>query len=397
MIKVLFLAANPAGTTRLAVDEELRAIDARIRSAAHRDHLQLISHWAVRLDELSGLLMRERPDIVHFSGHGSKSGRIVLTGADRKRRPVSAASLAERFRILRDNIRVVVLNACYSTVQAREIVKSIDCALGMSDEIVNDRAIDFAAAFYEALAYGRSIQEAFDLGVLRLKEEGAAKGLAKLHKRRGVDLSRLELIQARVGANHERRGERVPLSPRPVAMETPGRATSEGQLPLVFISYSHKDRTWLDRLRVHLKPLERQRVIETWDDTRLRSGMRWHDQIKAALASASVAVLLVSPDFLASDFITNDELPPLLAAEEARGLVVMPVIISPSRFSRTPSLAQFNAVNPDLKPLLDMTEGERDALWNRLVNDIEATIAKAEEEERARAKKAGPALAEGPR
>jgi hypothetical protein len=144
--------------------------------------------------------------------------------------------------------------------------------------------------------------------------------------------------------------------------------------PQVFISYSRTDREWLERLQVFLKPLERQGAVERWDDTRLRTGERWHDEIKKALASAQVAVLLVSADFLASDFIVNEELPPFLAAEQARGLVVMPVILKPCRFAKTPSIAQFQAVNPGLKPLLEMTEAEREALWNRLTDDIEEAL-----------------------
>jgi hypothetical protein len=146
------------------------------------------------------------------------------------------------------------------------------------------------------------------------------------------------------------------------------------QPPQVFISYSHKDREWLERLQVFLKPLERQGVVERWDDARLRTGERWHDEIKKALASAQVAVMLVSADFLASDFIANEELPPLLAAEQARRLVVMPVIVSPCRFAKTPSLAQFQAVNPGLKSLVEMNKGEQDALLTRLTDDIEEAI-----------------------
>ena len=144
--------------------------------------------------------------------------------------------------------------------------------------------------------------------------------------------------------------------------------------PQVFISYSHEDHEWLKRLQVFLKPLERAGMVERWDDTRIKAGERWHDEIKNALASAQVAVLLVSADFLASDFIANEELPPLLAAEQARGLIVMPVILKPCRFTKTPSIAQFQAVNPGLKPLLEMTEVEREALWNRLTDDIEEAL-----------------------
>ncbi len=374
MIKVVFLAANPGGTTPPAIADEVRAIDAKIRGATRRERLQLVSHWAVDLDDLSGLLMRERPDIVHFSGHGSKSGQIILIGDDGTPKPVPPASLAERFRILRDNIRAVVLDACYTEPQARAIVRSIDCAVGMTDAIGDRRAIDFAAAFYEGLAYGRSVQESFDLGVARLSDAGVAQGSARLHRRRGVDPSSLVLIGDDVEAKLATHDDGGPPHLSSPTATGPVQATGDRRPPLVFISYSHADRTWLDRFRIHLTPLERQGSIECWDDTRLRTGMRWHNQIKSALATAKAAVLLVSADFLASDFIVNDELPPLLAAEQARGLVVMPVIISPSRFLKTPSLAQFQAVNPDLKPLKDMTEGEQDALWDRLVDDIEEAL-----------------------
>ena len=142
----------------------------------------------------------------------------------------------------------------------------------------------------------------------------------------------------------------------------------------IFISYSHRDADWLRRLQVFLRPLEREGLIERWDDTRLRTGQRWEDEIEKALASAKVAILLISADFLASDFITNNELPPLLAAAQSKGLVVMPVLLKPCRFSRTPSLSVFQAVNPGLKPLVDMTEGEQDALWDRLTREIEELL-----------------------
>jgi tetratricopeptide (TPR) repeat protein len=142
----------------------------------------------------------------------------------------------------------------------------------------------------------------------------------------------------------------------------------------VFISYSHKDAWALQRLQTHLKPLERESVLEPWDDTRIRTGQRWREEIKKALASAKVAILLISADFLASDFIDKEELPPLLAAEEKEGLVVMPVILGYCRFDRTHSLSQFQAVNTPSRPLNSLSEAERDAVWDRLALEIEAVL-----------------------
>ena len=98
--------------------------------------------------------------------------------------------------MLKDNVRVVLLNACYSETQAKAIVKEIDCAIGMSDEIRDNHAVAFAAEFYQALAYGRSVQVGFDLGLKRLTAEGVAdaKQLVKLHKGKGIKPADIFLV-----------------------------------------------------------------------------------------------------------------------------------------------------------------------------------------------------------
>ncbi len=150
-------------------------------------------------------------------------------------------------------------------------------------------------------------------------------------------------------------------------------AEAEPNRTKVFISYSHKDASALERLQVHLKPLERA-GLERWDDTRISTGQRWKDEISKALASAKVAILLISADFLDSDFIHTDELPHLLAAAEKEGLVVMPVILSPCRFEETPSLSQFQAVNSPDKPLTSLSTSEQNAVWVKLTEDIKAVL-----------------------
>lgn len=142
----------------------------------------------------------------------------------------------------------------------------------------------------------------------------------------------------------------------------------------VFISYSHQDADWLQRLCVHLKPLERDYGIEIWVDTRIQPGSKWRDEIKKVLATTKVAVLLVSADFLASDFIAADELPPLLNAAEKEGATVLPVILSPSRFTRNPSLNQFQAVNDPSKPLIGMTKSQQEAVLVEVSEAIESSL-----------------------
>src|SRR3954452_11321672 len=117
-VKVLFLAANPAGTQPLKLDEEIRQITAKVRAAEYRDSLELVSRWAVRPDDLLQALLEEKPHVVHFSGHGSSAAELVLLDDRGNPKPVSQAALVHLFRTLRDNVRVVMLNACYSRPQA---------------------------------------------------------------------------------------------------------------------------------------------------------------------------------------------------------------------------------------------------------------------------------------
>src|SRR3954470_13459759 len=140
----------------------------------------------------------------------------------------------------------------------------------------------------------------------------------------------------------------------------------------VFISYSHADKDWLDRLKRHLKPLVREGNLDCWDDTHIRPGDDWKQEIQNALDTAQVAVLLISADFFASDFIDETELPPLLDAAKAKGVRILPVFLSASRFARNPDLARFQAVNPPDHPLNDMLPAEQEKVLDRLAHTIES-------------------------
>jgi TIR domain len=143
----------------------------------------------------------------------------------------------------------------------------------------------------------------------------------------------------------------------------------------VFISYSHEDAEWLERLQKHLRPLEREGAF-IWDDTRIKAGAQWREEIRDALAETKVAILLVSADFLASEFIVTNELPPLLRAAEEDGATILPVIISPCRFTRMESLSRFQAVNDPAKPLVQMRRGNREKVLDQVARAVEDALAR---------------------
>jgi hypothetical protein len=124
-IRVLFLGANPDSTEPLPLDREARGIDEKIQSSKHRSFVQLIQRWAVRVDDLLHALLKEQPDVVHFSGHGTSVGQIILEGEDGSPKPISREAFAELFRVLKDRVRVVVLNASRSRAQAEAVARHI--------------------------------------------------------------------------------------------------------------------------------------------------------------------------------------------------------------------------------------------------------------------------------
>jgi molecular chaperone DnaK (HSP70) len=139
----------------------------------------------------------------------------------------------------------------------------------------------------------------------------------------------------------------------------------------VFISYSHKDKKYLDRLMVHLRPLEKDGIIDLWVDTKLKSGDKWKIEIETALKRARAAILIVSADFLASGFIRDNELPPLLEKAEHEGTRIIPVIVTACRFERDKKLSMFQATNDPSKPINKLSAAEREIIYDRIANEIE--------------------------
>lgn len=175
LIKILILTANPNNTDRLRLDQEMREIEAELLRAKSRDAFELISKWAVRVDDLARALLDHSPQIIHFSGHGGGNEGLALEDNNGNLQLVKTEPLARLFQLARNTVQCVILNACYSQVQAAAIHQHIDCVVGMNRAIGDKAAIQFASKFYQALASGRSFQYAYDFACTVLDLSGSTE------------------------------------------------------------------------------------------------------------------------------------------------------------------------------------------------------------------------------
>ncbi|HEY5326136.1 MAG TPA: toll/interleukin-1 receptor domain-containing protein [Mucilaginibacter sp.] len=140
----------------------------------------------------------------------------------------------------------------------------------------------------------------------------------------------------------------------------------------VFISYSHFDSEYLIDIQRHFKPFLSQ--IDCWDDSKIQPGQKWKDEIKKAIEGTKVAILLVSTDFLGSEFISTDELPPLLKAAEENGAVILIVILKPCLFEEFEALNKYQAMNPPNNPVMKMNKTEVEELYVNLVRQTKRIL-----------------------
>ncbi|MEI2579853.1 pentapeptide repeat-containing protein [Scytonema sp. PRP1] len=181
---ILILAANPKTTSSLRLDEEVREIDAGLQRAKKREQFDLKQRWAVRIRDVSQALLDFKPRIVHFSGHGSGDDGLVLEDEMGNVQLVDGEALAELFKLFADHVECVLLNACYSEVQALAIVKYIPYVIGMNWAIGDKASIEFAVGFYSALGAGESIEFAYQFGCSAIRLVGYREHLTPVLKKK---------------------------------------------------------------------------------------------------------------------------------------------------------------------------------------------------------------------
>ena len=193
MKKILILAANPTDTGKLRLDEEVREIQAAHRKARNREEIEITSEWAIRVDDLRSARLYHKPNIIHFSGHGAGDDGLLLENKFGQKQFVSTESLAALFKLFENDVECVVMNACYSEVQAEAIHEHINCVIGMNKAIGDKAAIEFATGFYDALTNARNYQDSFAFGKNALDLENIPESEIPQIKIRDISQSLLDL------------------------------------------------------------------------------------------------------------------------------------------------------------------------------------------------------------
>jgi len=162
--RILILAANPIGTNPLRLGEEVREIQAGLRRSSGRSRFEIRQAWAARPRDIRRALLDYQPEFVHFCGHGKGAEGLIFENEVGKPQLVSTQALSGLFELFSDQVKCVVLNACYSERQAQAIAQHVQTVIGMQRKIGDRSAIEFAIGFYDAIAAARTPAEAFRFG-----------------------------------------------------------------------------------------------------------------------------------------------------------------------------------------------------------------------------------------
>jgi hypothetical protein len=285
--RILILAANPKDSTRLRLDEEIRDIKEGIHRSKFRDQFEIKTGTAVRSKDIRRLMLRYKPEILHFCGHGEKKGLMV---EDESGRAVflQQEALSGLLELFADSVQCVLLNAGYSQLQAETVSRHIDVVIGMKNQMDRPTGIEFAVGFYDALGAGESFEKAFELG----KNAALMKNGVRGH-----------MVPVLYAGQHT-----VPAAPKPKK---------------VFLCYAHKDKT------LYAEPLARglrHHGVEVWiDEGTIRPGDSLKDRISQGIEDSDYFVVLLTPNSIDSKFV-NLELNLAFSQFQNENISIIPAV-----------------------------------------------------------------------
>ncbi|AUJ69331.1 EamA family transporter [Pseudoalteromonas sp. NC201] len=196
--RILILAANPKDTDSLRLGEEVDKIKEGLRRSRCWKDYQVEHYHAPTPTSIRRALLDFEPDIVHFCGHGAGDIGLAFEKEDGNSHLISGEALSGLFKLFSDNVKCVILNACYSEAQANSIVEHIESVIGMKKEIGDEAAIEFAVAIYDALGAGKNIEFAFELGCVALQMANIPEHLTPILKKKDGRSAGNSVVKAEV-------------------------------------------------------------------------------------------------------------------------------------------------------------------------------------------------------
>ena len=246
---ILILSANPKGTNPLRLSEEIREIKEGLRRSKYRDLYQIETAEAVRVGDIQRAMLDYEPNIVHFCGHGGGQEGLVFEDVKGLIKLVSAEALAGLFSLFADRLDCVLLNACYSEVQAKEISRHINSVIGMSQAIGDQAAIAFAVGFYDALGADRDVDFAYKLGCNAISMQGIPEHLTpKLLTKSNTTKPENTMTSQRVFISYRSQEPDVSL-----AQEFHDRLQAAGHTAFMAAKSISWGENWIERIDQELK------------------------------------------------------------------------------------------------------------------------------------------------
>jgi len=282
--RILILTANPTDTGRLRLDQEVREVQEGLKRSLGRDRFKLFSQWAVQSDDLRRALLEYEPHIVHFSGHGGGAEGLALDNGQGQVKLVSTRALSRLFKQF-PNIECVLLNACYSEVQANALVSLVPHVIGMNRAIGDKAAIKFAMGFYDALGYNRSYPEAFEFGLSAIDLEDIPETATPVFKVKG----RSQVTNPSTST----------LQPSSQSYKI------SGQGKRIFISYRNQSPD-KELAQQFYDALALAGQVPFMAGTSIKLGEAWAQRIQTELNQSDYMLLLLSPQSATSEMVTEE-------------------------------------------------------------------------------------------
>ncbi len=313
------------------------AIEERLRQASFSPNVEIRFAWEPTVDEIERQLRDFAPNIVHYSGHGSRRGELVVPNNSGTGYAIPREAFTRLLSLLGPEIRGVVLNACAVRQQAEELAQKVDWVIGMDQAIRDTSALHFAASFYTSLAAGDDVERAFQLGKSRIRSSGAMDSeVPQLILRSGVDPTKVRFVR---------------------------------QVNL-FCIYPKDGESVFKELSVWLKPLQRAAAIRLSGLHEVTIGARRQALIESQIDQAHIFLLLVNSEFLGSDECYELSRSAMQCTSANRAIVV-PLILGPCSWQQTP----FGALQPiHLEPHNDAEPNARADAWMRAISELRDVV-----------------------